>query len=407
MPGYGFHPRLYKKYDMRKSMKLLSVMIAGIPLMLIGQTGCGGRKLLHDSGKEHAYELPQAGKAHADYMQFYSDGTHDYIAILTNRDYTLRLYTYPGDQLYRSVKLILLDNNEQDGEPDSAGFIHIKPRISGFCIRSMDSIFFLTEHSNSLYMVDSNGVLKRKWEIGDYEQTGYDVAAFKNDPFLVAGNDVFFTKTSFLDYRVYPYKTHVLSYNIKGDSVGHDFADFPSNYKQDKWWHIVGYSFGKTINKNKEIVISYPTNDSLFVYQDGRLRKRVPGKSPSLGSGDFPPFDNAYRGNTEYTIKYANTLGSYSTIVYDPYRDCYYRLVLHAQSFTNKDGSTNFYEDRPWSLQIFDADLRLIGEQDFPPRRYAFGDLLVVKDGLLIGNLHPDKTAKQSLSFTLFTLKRS
>ncbi len=388
-------------------MKLLGVMITAIPLTLIGLNGCGGRKLLHDSGKEHAYELPQAGKAHADYMQFYSDGTHDYIAILTNRDYTLRLYTYPGDELYRSVKLILLDNNEQDGEPDSAGFIHIKPRISGFYIKSMDSIFFLTEHSNSLYMVDSNGVLKRDWDIGDYEQTGYDVAAFKNDPFLVAGNEVFFTKTSFLDYRVYPYKAQVLSYNIKGDSVQHDFADFPSNYKQDKWWHIVGYSFGKTLNKNKEIVISYPVNDSLFVYQEGRLRKRVPGKSPSLSAGDFPPFDNAYRGNTEYTIKYANTLGSYSTIVYDPYRDCYYRLVLHAQSFTNKDGSTNFYEDRPWSLQIFDADLRLIGEQDFPPRRYAFSDLLVVKDGLLIGNLQPGKSAKQSLSFTLFTLKRS
>src|SRR5690606_30142048 len=96
----------------------------------------------------------------------------------------------------------------------------------------------------------------------------------------------------------------------------------------------------------------------------------------------------------------------YSTLLYDTYRNCYYRVVVHPQRFNNSDGSVNFSDNRPWSLQLFDSNLKLIGEQRLSDNQCYYNDIVITKEGLLISNNNEQnpKYRESAISFTLYKL---
>jgi hypothetical protein len=182
------------------------------------------------------------------------------------------------------------------------------------------------------------------------------------------------------------------------------FLSFPRQYSATSWWHVVGNEVSRVPNNNKEIVYSFPMNDTLFVYShDGILKRKV--SAPSGYFGDFPPppIDERTENNSEKLTNYLLQLKRYVAILYDPFKDRYYRIVAHWQPLKNEEGVKNVNSDAPWSIIVLDSDLQILGEQKIEPYTYKFDGVVVTEKGLLVrNNYFHSKEDRDKISYTLF-----
>lgn len=98
----------------------------------------------------------------------------------------------------------------------------------------------------------------------------------------------------------------------------------------------------------------------------------------------------------------SQTSGLIINVTYDKYRQFYYLSVRHkvAAGSTKKERA-NF---SPWSIIVLDKQLKFVQEVLMKQGRYNPGDILVVKEGLLIF-LYPERLLSNETKFELFHVK--
>ena len=84
-------------------------------------------------------------------------------------------------------------------------------------------------------------------------------------------------------------------------------------------------------------------------------------------------------------------IAMYGNLIYDKYREVYYRFVYHSEDF-NVD-EENFFElyafgRNKFSIIILDKDFQCIGETEFPEGIYSTRGYLIRKDGLYLSTSH-------------------
>jgi hypothetical protein len=83
-------------------------------------------------------------------------------------------------------------------------------------------------------------------------------------------------------------------------------------------------------------------------------------------------------------IKEAVEAASYSHIMYDKYRDIYYRFAEMPCELGPNEYVYNDAKAREFSVIIFDKDFRIIGETKFPGNKYFYKMSFIGRDGLYI-----------------------
>jgi len=95
------------------------------------------------------------------------------------------------------------------------------------------------------------------------------------------------------------------------------------------------------------------------------------------------------------------------SLLWDGFRNRYYRVVAHSQPARNSSGRPNEFNDCPWSIIVLDADFRILGEQKFLSGKYRSASAFPTRKGLLVANKSvtpsglPDRRIH---SFTLFSI---
>lgn len=92
---------------------------------------------------------------------------------------------------------------------------------------------------------------------------------------------------------------------------------------------------------------------------------------------------------TEYRSKYATENSVYWRLYFDPYRNLYYRVVLHKEKYYNKDGTVNPAHQKAWSLQVINEHFELLYEITFPSKKYDFNSLLILPKGIAVALFKP------------------
>lgn len=143
-------------------------------------------------------------------------------------------------------------------------------------------------------------------------------------------------------------------------------------------YHYFGHS---TMNKDTDIVKIYPFVDSIFViHLDGTQERH-------FFHSKYQKHENEAFNASVYDFDGINRhlcmQTSYSYIIYDSYRNCYYIAVSKPISPENTDGTRNLSEDRPWSLIVLDNKFNQLGEIDMP-EQFSKHELMIVPDGLAI-----------------------
>ena len=90
----------------------------------------------------------------------------------------------------------------------------------------------------------------------------------------------------------------------------------------------------------------------------------------------------------------------FSKVVYDKYRDLYYRLHNGGTSLKDEDGNSNSYMDKKVYLTVFNSEGQVTNEIPLPSPRYGLYDYAVSREGLVL-NAKLDSIHNQPDSYNL------
>ena len=98
----------------------------------------------------------------------------------------------------------------------------------------------------------------------------------------------------------------------------------------------------------------------------------------------------------------------YGNIIYDKYRNVYYRVAYPQKDYDMDENFVELWQSGrgEFSIMILDEGLNVIGETLLPENKYRSDLMLLLEDGLYISTSHYKNTAfnEDRLEFQRFTL---
>lgn len=288
---------------------------------------------------------------------------------------------------------------EQEG-PNGVG------RFCGYYIHSPDSIYLTSLFGKELILIDRKGQIKSRipversaegvpLQISYFSQTSctqlkgdslYFIAEanrwIEHDPIAAVMNiHTGIIHTYPPEYDTFPNQNHQKRYGWEG-SLQRCFN---------------GKNFVYSFHFIEELLVASPSQEQM---------RRIPVKSQYIEKlkllddyGNLTMQDGAENPN-------------YGGIVYDPYREVYYRIVYPATEIGRKLKDREAMEllqfgRKNFTIMILDKDFRLVGETLMPDYTYNSLLLFVRKDGLYISCSHPfnENYNDDELCFQRFELK--
>jgi hypothetical protein len=158
---------------------------------------------------------------------------------------------------------------------------------------------------------------------------------------------------------------------------------------------------------SRKMVYSFPVSHDLVIYDmDTEEEKTVYGGSneaASITSLDADKFKKKSAAPSEYIYQKACTSDLYGGILYDKYRDVYYRFLRKALP---EKGVRLRLENKKVSIVVMDKDFNYLGETEIGNMSEFYPDnSFVTKEGLNVEYVDPADADEQFLTFKIFTLK--
>ena len=193
--------------------------------------------------------------------------------------------------------------------------------------------------------------------------------------------------------------------NLKNGKTGSLPLHYPSIFDHDVENPAGGDSFSYDYNYTQNrLVCSFCGYDSLMISDDLQSVRWKNGKSRYMKS-IRPKLEEASEG-IQALVKLKEK-GEYHNIMYDKYRDVYYRIVELPYELKKNESPFDDPRGREFSIIMLDKDLNIIGETKFPGNKYFYKMSFVGRDGLYISenNLANPEFDENKLVFACFKLE--
>jgi hypothetical protein len=181
------------------------------------------------------------------------------------------------------------------------------------------------------------------------------------------------------------------------DSIARNtlYGKFPSSYTKD---NLNFYNWFPSISETSstEILVTYARDDSIYLYNNTKLIKSRLCKSKYID--EFIPLTEKQGFDRAYSISYQWHEPRYLDVIYNKYRDTYYRLVKHKDVLINENKVD--MEQSTWSIIVMDSDLNVIHEYVLNRNEYSFMYAFPCAKGLYVKNA----TSKTDKRFKLTLL---
>ncbi|TAE19798.1 MAG: DUF4221 domain-containing protein [Bacteroidetes bacterium] len=299
----------------------------------------------------------------------------------------LYVYDYETGNLIKSIDLVSEVHNIKKGSVITA------------YPKSIDSIFVLADGGQNFYLIDSKKNTLKTYKKGDFLSSSSNKAIRTTDSTFLGINcdfkilDNYLYALTALAYGPQKYVGNhsvMVRYDITTGKREKLDMHYPLRYQKEYFgvdlpsmltlWHY--YTFNP---KTKQFVHGFPIDENIYVAdKDYKDVKSYPSKSQFIDY--IKPLDDkevdAFLKN--HSLAYCNTRGMYYVILYDEYRDVYYREVRIPVKDEEKASKIRFFEV-PRSIIVFDNKFQKIGEYRLPTEpEYDFTNAICTPEGLLI-----------------------
>ena len=174
-------------------------------------------------------------------------------------------------------------------------------------------------------------------------------------------------------------------YDPATEQFGLTSFEFPADYNADRP-HRSNASLASdgtvlvySLTADHRVHVYNPENEQTLVYScKSRLLDEIPAEEYDDLAGLF----------TYFAVN-----GHYKGVIYDPYRELYYRLVVTPagddRSYIAERNDMYFRNPRRFSVIVMDRDFKLLDEFSLPPDTYVMKNIVVLPTGLAISRMHP------------------
>lgn len=188
------------------------------------------------------------------------------------------------------------------------------------------------------------------------------------------------------DQNVEFYKSpFMIEFDFRKDKVISYLGKFPELITSDsKYYFYNDYKFSwiQSAQNPYQLIISYRRSDCLQIF-DLKTEEilYISAKSKYLNEFELIPRN----GESQDVRKILVTQGTYQNLLYDKFRNVYYRIVSHSQPFKNEQtDSVNNAAIRPFSIIILDENLRYLGETVIDKyEKYSYANPTISTKGIL------------------------
>ena len=387
-------------------------------LILVHLCSCGSSK--SGEGIEYTMELKESKKItlpidentyylSKSMFQFEEDGKeYLFFGNLEKRQHELLIYDIEKQNLHKRIPL------EKEG-PNGV------PAIWG-CIPFYDSKTFLVSQHNAgkTTIIDGEGNVIRRYNMKHNIKNGLWADCRYGTSFIYMPS---FTKDSIVYFSNGIFRQYMINQRMNRDNWRivpmFNFLDlrnghintlsikYPDIFEYDVRTPAGGgYVFSYDYNYiHDRLVCSFTGYDSIMVTDDLKQVHWYNGKSRYLKS--MRP--KVYEADGFDWVREATENASYHNIMYDKYRDVYYRIAEFPYELKQNESPFDDPKGREFSIIIFDKDLNIIGETKFPGNKYLYKMSFVGRDGLYISenNEANPEFDENKLVFACFKLEDS
>ncbi|WP_026945157.1 DUF4221 family protein [Algoriphagus marincola] len=272
--------------------------------------------------------------------------------------------------------------------------------IFGIHIHSLDSIFLFTQMVPVITLTDTTGIIKNRIQYTKPEgHTNAFVhnAYFGSTPTLQNGKMLVKTHAEGNYRQMTEERLHksLLAYRINLEDGTHQSTEliYPEGYLNS------GLKFFEPS------LVFQPEYTVYSLFGDHRLYKQIrfgdleifDGKSQYLDETlPYFPVD----GERFDTQKYLTASSRYETLVYDEYREVYYRFAYPTLTIEKEEELLALRENPgPFVIQVFNKDLTLITESYFEGGIYFPNNHFITEKGLYLSANNPENPEAEEDAF--------
>ena len=362
---------------MKGQYKLIILMIT-FPIL----SSCNQKIETHNYISSHKMSLSKDKRIYLDdstvqsptYLQYFSIKNKNLLAFINEYDISIIINDLETGELYKKIHF------EKEGN-NGIG------TLRAFYL-SDDTIYLFNYWNQMLYITNINGeVLKNKIIDLNTYISNINIPTilprtlspiYKIDNNLILSG---FTSTEKDDENDSNTPTTVI-YNIKNDSI-HLINSFPPIYHTGFWGGDLNHrGIRYTIGKKKEMVISYSVDEYIYTI-DSTIHKKKYYAGGINHTKKIKPISknrnpNSY--NQEDLIEHYMNNITYGGILFDKYREVYYRICLNP----NNNSKQDIILRKPASIIILDINFKKIGETFIPKYEYDISSCFISPEGLHI-----------------------
>lgn len=279
--------------------------------------------------------------------------------------------------------------------------------IFGYYLHNTDTIYLVLALQNNILQLNFDGNMVNSFSseginlnTGFYSTSWDNTRAFKNDEFYYFFNHFmgYTGNLTYQDIRNLPVLYKMQLNKTVLNEVNIKFSVFNENIPASKQVHY----FGAFNSHTKDLVLSSPYSENVYTLKLGKDTVFQPRKIASENIDFDEDFFNQDAPLEAYLEK-----PSYHNVVYDKYRNVYYRFVYLGRKIKTTDNlqQANFYRS-PFSVIVFDSNFNILGETIFPDNTYQPKVYFVCEQGLAIATVHYNNPNldENYLTFDVFEL---
>jgi hypothetical protein len=327
----------------------------------------------------------------------YTDSTGaEYLTFQNARKNEILIYEMNSGKLVRKIK------PPREG-PDGIA------RLFGYYIKDLDNIYVTTMQRPRMALIDSTAKVKERIDFGKGpgELTIFYThpISFMYQPIVIIDNKMYIVRGVNMAARPNPVtvtidmqtkEVEILPFDYPLTSVS---ADKTKNSTTTYYFsrYFDGVNFVYSFYYDEEIYVTLPDHQSV---------RKIPVISKYIPKIEFDEIKTS--GDP---MKNAVENPNYGNLIFDPYRDVYYRFAYPKNEEDMNDNFTELwnYGRKIFSIMILNRDFQVIGETLFPEYLYNPGVVFVREDGLYISASHfkNPEYSDDELKFVCFRLEKN
>ncbi|MDR1356466.1 MAG: DUF4221 domain-containing protein [Tannerellaceae bacterium] len=260
----------------------------------------------------------------------------------------------------------------------------------GYHIKSMDSIFLTTRPMPEIVMIDRNATVKRKFQ---YEKTTDNLllmyfysTSSTNHPIMIMENKMYIMPMCNRWAEISPVCATI------------DLTDYTVEALPDFSYPSFPGADNKAKTAGIEIYVSRCYDGEKFIYAF-YFDESVYIASPDHKTVHRKEIKSRYIDKVKLLDDYGNLTiedmcenPNYGNMLYDEYRDVYYRVAYPETKIDRQIRGIGMelmqYGRKNFSIIILDRKLNIIGETMFPDYTYNSNIMFIREDGLYISSSH-------------------